>query len=220
MINNSRDWLLKTIEEKNEWTQVVESIIPIEDNLLKINRKEYKPSFTVLVISRKEVKINDIEPSITSRDDIEFVVNIPSDSIWEGGTIDLIKSNNCGWGRVKDLMSATFNCQNVGDYISKEYQFIEDSLPNHSQVNSYEYLSSRLIRIHRKEFSPINIMITNDYEVTNECITKARNRNDDFSLLVFTNPNTNITQKATKKAQDLNIEPLTWGDFFSRLNQE
>ena len=58
-----------------------------------------------------------------------------------------------------------------------------------------------------------------EYELTAEHVRATREKYGEFSVIVKTNPNGNITSRAQEVGKELDVGLLTWGEFLARLNR-
>src|SRR5690606_18724295 len=107
MAGSVTDWVEAHIDENAGFKAVgrsAENFLLIEDD-----KKCVHP---VAVIGAKPmVQVADVEPVLAHAIKPEFVINIPSKSIWTGSAIDLVHAMPAGFGSLGDLGRAV----RVGD---------------------------------------------------------------------------------------------------------
>ena len=207
------DWTVKKLEEHDE----VVSVEPEGELLINVHRKKHPP-FCSAILNEKLVDKRVIEFVLGYNGKVQFVTNVPKDSIWVGDAILIAQARNLGWGRLADLMSA-INSESVEGYQNKEYIFVERCLNQHNRVECYERIFDRVYLLTRLGLPNIKVALVYEYELTAEHVRAARKRYGEFSVIVKTNPNGNITGKAEEVGKGLGISILTWGEFLGRLNR-
>ena len=210
-----RDWALEKLTEHNN----VKLVEPVDRCYIHVKRKEYVP-FVTAIISEKCVTPNLIEVISRIGDELCFVANIPSCGIWTGAAISKAQEKYLGWGKFGDLMSA-INQEDVRRYQKAEYNFFERGVNQHSKCRKCKRIYDRLYKIFRTGKLPDGtVSLAYEYELTAEHVRSARDKYGEFSVIVKTNPNGNITSSAQEVASKLDIKILKWSEFLSYLHTD
>ena len=209
----TREWIIKQLKKHDE----IVSVEPKGEFSITIHRKKYPP-FSSAILKKVRVEEIDIEFVIENDEDVHFVANIPKNSVWTGDAIEVARTHDLGWGGFGDLMSAT-NEKSVKGFEKKEYKFVERGLLQHDRITRYDRIFDRVFLLFRRDFSAIKIAIVYEYDLTAEHVRDTREKYGDFSLIVKTNPNGNITSNAYEVGSHLGVEILEWGEFYGRLNR-
>ena len=209
----TRDWTVKQLAGHDE----VAAVEPKDELLIYIQRKKYD-SFFSAILNANRVDKRTIGSALAYGDKIQFVANVPRDSVWLGDAIEAVRAHKLGWGGFGDLKSA-INLESVEGYQKKEYSFVERGIVQHQRVESYERPFDRVFVIYRKGLPEIKVTLVYEYELTAEHVRAARERYDEFSVIVKTNPNGNITGNARQVGKGLGVDILSWGEFLGRLNR-
>ena len=212
-LSTIRDWTLKQLSEHDE-VVVVE---PRGDTFIEIQRKKYEP-ISAAILNEGRVDRGIVESVFDQGVDVQFVANVPKVSVWTGDAIVVAREHNSGWGGLGDLMSA-INLESVEGFQRNEYSFVERGIHQHNKVESFERLFDRVFLLFRKGLPEIKVALANEYELTAEHVRTAREVYGEFSLLVQTNPNGNVSSKAQEVAKGLGVDVLNWSDFYGRLNR-
>lgn len=210
---STRDWTVNQLWKHNE----VITVEPIGEIVIKIQRKKYAPIFSA-ILSEHRVNRGSIESVFDHGGKVQFVANVPQDSIWTGDAIAAAHEYNLGWGGFGDLMSA-INLESVERFQKKEYEFVERGICQHDRVKDYERPFDRVFLLFRKGLPEIKVAIVHEYELTAEHVRATRDKYGEFSVIVKTNPNGNITSMAQEVGEGLGVEILKWGEFLGRLNR-
>ena len=210
---SKRDWTMKQLLEHDE----VITVEPTGEISISIQRKKYKPVVSA-ILSEYCVNRSSVESVLDHNSNVQFVANIPRDSVWMGDAITTARQYNLGWGGLGDLMSA-INLESVERFQKKEYEFVERRICQHNRVKDYERIADRVFLLFRKGLPGIKVAIIHEYELTAEHVRAARDKYGEFSVIVKTNPNGNITGRAQEVGEGLGVEILKWGEFLARLNR-
>ena len=209
----TRDWTAKQLVGHDK----VVSVEPEGELCIYIQRKEYEP-VTSAILNENRVDRRTIESVFDHNGRVQFVANIPRDSVWMGDAIALVRANNLGWGGFGDLMSA-INLESVEGFQKQEYSFVERGIRQHDRVEHYERIFDRVFLCFRKRLPEIKVALVYEYELTAEHVRAAREKYGEFSVIVKTNPNGNITGAAQQVGTGLGVDILTWCEFLGRLNR-
>ena len=211
--SGSRDWALTQLAKHTE----VVSVAPLDEVFIGIERKRYEPVVTAIMNERR-VAGDSIEAVSSLAVELQFVTNMPRDSVWTGAAISAARERDLGWGGLGDLMRA-INDASVRGFQKSEYSFVERGLRQHGRVEHYERLFDRLFRIARCGLPDITAALVYEYELTAEHVRATRERYGACSIIVKTNPNGGVTSLASEVGKGLGIEILRWGEFLGRLNR-
>ena len=210
---SSRDWALKKLAKHTD----VVSLAPLGNLFIGIERKQYEP-FATAIVSERRVEAKLIE-AVSSLDvELQFITNIPQESVWTGAAISAARERHLGWGGFGDLMSAITD-EDVRGFQKKEYSFIERGIHQHNKVEHYKRIFDRVYDIYRWSLPNIKVALVYEYDLTAEHVRRAREKYGEFSIIVKTNPNGDVTQTAYNVGKELEIEILRWGEFLGRLNR-
>ena len=209
----TRDWTARQLARHSEVVEVE----PEGDLYINIIRKKYAP-ITSAILNEDRVDKRAIEIVFDQGGEVQFVANVPRDSIWVGDAIAIARANNFGWGGFGDLMSA-INSESVEGFQRKEYLFVERGIGQHDRVKHYERIYDRVFLCFRKRLPEIKVALVYEYELTAEHVRATREKYGEFSVIVKTNPNGNITSRAQEVGKRLGVDILTWGAFLGRLNR-
>lgn len=189
----------------------------ISNQVLRIRRESYG-SFVAGIVSAQCVEADTVKALVTSALKVEIIANVPKESYWTGGALDLARDNHIATGGFGDLLRV-IDIEDVRSFQPRETLFIERGLCQHDRVLRFERVHDRLYQIHRNGLPSLKVAMLNEYELTAEHLRTARDRYGQFAIAVVTNPNGSSTRAAQEAAQTIGVEILKWGPFFGRLNQ-
>lgn len=208
------EWVAGNLREAAQ----VSKVEILSDQILRVSRSEYAP-FVTGIVSSGRVERDEIRPIVKSRFNVEIIANVPKEAFWTGGALKLAQDYNIATGTLGDLYRV-ISLGNVRAFQSKETEFVERGLRQHSRVINFDRVHDRLYRISRKGFPDLTAVMLNEYELTADHLRTARDRYGSFSVVVITNPNGRATSSAAQAAGTLGAEILKWGPFFGRLNRK
>ena len=209
----TRDWIAEQLTGHDE----VVAVEPKGELFINIQRKKYAPVSSA-ILNEGHVDGRVIKAVFRHGGQVQFVANVPLDSVWTGEAITIARAHNVGWGGFGDLMSA-ISLESVEGFQKQEYSFVERGIRQHDRVDNYERIFDRVFLIFRRGLPEIKVALLCDYELTAEHVRAAREKYGDFSVIVKTNPNGNITGEAKEVGKGLGVDILKWGKFLGRLNR-
>lgn len=209
----TRAWTAKQLVGHDE----IVAVEPDGELCIYIQRKKYEPVISA-ILNENRVDRRAIEAVFAHNGKVQFVANVPRDSVWMGDAIAHVRAKNLGWGGFGDLMSA-INLESVEGFQKEEYSFVERGIRQHDRVAHYERIFDRVFLCFRKGLPEIKVALVCEYELTAEHVRAAREKYGEFSVIVKTNPNGNITGTAQQVGKGLGVDILTWGEFLGRLNR-
>lgn len=154
---------------------------------------------------------------------LSFIVNIPKESFWTGGAINLISQYSIAFGGMGDLYRA-LSCltisrlTNVRQYVNPEFSFVEQALEQHDIVMGMKRIYDRKYVLKRQRLSNFTIVLINEYELTKDHVRRARKRYGIFDAILITNPNGDATTQARETARSMNIGIYKIGQLMARIN--
>jgi hypothetical protein len=207
------EWAIERIQNAYDVTQVD----LLEPQILRITRKDKAP-FTTATIASPRVEVGAIEPFLNSPHNVDFIANIPRESFWTGGAIQLASDFDVAWGGFGDLLSS-FSLPEVRQFVKKEFGFVLRGLSQHSKVLDITRVHDRLLLLHRESLTDVYVVLLNEYELTADHVRTARERYGPFTDILITNPNGRPTTAALQAAESMGASVYKWGEFLGRLNK-
>ena len=217
MTNRNDNWTGSFVARSVKRHKNVEDVELLTPQVVKVVRKE-DPPFLAGTIASERVERHTIEHLVRGDFKIDFIANVPKESIWTGEAIDLATSQSVAFGGLGDLLSAVA-LSDVRSYEKKEFGFVERGLRQHSRVQGFKRIYDRLYIVNRRNLPGVTVVLLNEYELTADHIRTARDRYGEFSDILITNPNGNPTSSAKLAADSMGAKIHVWGGFMSRLHE-
>ena len=211
---DTTNWVAENLRKAEHVTKVD----VLDDRVLRVEREEHEP-FVAGIISKSAVTSDDIKGLISSKHDVEIIINVPKESFWYGSALDLAERNNVATGQYGDLLRAIGE-DDVRALVAKDRIFVERSLRQHSRVSGLERSYDKVYVLSRHGLSNLTAAMINEYELTADHLRTAWDRYGKFDVAVCTNPNGTITSAARQAAKSMGIDVLKWGPFLGRINKE
>jgi hypothetical protein len=211
---DTTNWVAENLRKAEHVTKVD----VLDDRVLRVEREEYEP-FVAGIVSESAVTADDIKGLISSKHDVEIIINVPKESLWYGSALDLADRNNIATGQYGDLLRAIGE-DNVRALVAKDRIFVERSLRQHSRVSGLERSYDKVYVLSRHGLPKLTAAMINEYELTADHLRTAWDRYGKFDVAVCTNPNGTITGAALQTAKSMGIDVLKWGPFLGRINKE
>lgn len=212
MAGSVTDWVEAHIDENAGFKAVgrsAENFLLIEDD-----KKCVHP---VAVIGAKPmVQVADVEPVLAHGIKPEFVINIPSKSIWTGSAIDLVHAAPAGFGSLGDLGKA-IRLGDLAGYRNKEFGFFERAIGQHSNVQQLTRLYDLAFIAHRKKGPDLTIALIDAYNLSAEDVRHARTQYGAFDIALKMSSYGSVTSAAQEAARSMGSEAIMFRDIMGRL---
>lgn len=194
----------------------VSATSPLDAHLVSVQRKEYS-DFIVGSVSTKEVTPDSIKHLV---DDprVDFICNIPRETIWSGAAIIAIEAQGKAWGGISELYSAAGRRDPVREFVRPEFEFIERIFRQHSAISQVERLNDRVYRLYRGTMPIVDVALINEYDLVADHVRTAWDRYGPFTDILANNPNCRYSDDATDAAKSLKVKLLPLRMFMGRLN--
>ncbi|TIW61008.1 MAG: hypothetical protein E5V49_12995 [Mesorhizobium sp.] len=214
MAGSVTDWVEAHIDENAGFKAVgrsAENFLLIEDD-----KKCIHP---VAVIGAKPVvQVSDVEPVLVHAIKPEFVINIPSKSIWTGSAIDLVHASPAGFGSLGDLGKAV-RLGDVAGYRNKGFGFFERAIGQHSNVQQITRLYDLVFIAHRKKGPDLTIALIDAYNMSAEDVRHARAQYGHFDIALKMSSYGSVTAAAQEAARYMGAEAMMFRDIMGRLGR-
>lgn len=212
MSSRATDWVAKTLSS-NDSLEVVDRT---SDNFLVVKAKNHSP-FPVAVIGVKDViQREHIEPIISGETKPEFVLNVPSKTLWSGAAISVIHSVPAAFGTLGELSKAA-RLEEVYTYRNKDREFFHRAIRQHSNVYNVSLVYEAVFEAHRTRGRNLIIALVDAYNMSAEDVRNARDRFGKFDIAVKTTSYGSVTTEAEKAAESFGAEALTLKELMQRL---
>ena len=216
MCEQNTQWTGCWVADKIKTVNDVQNIEVVESQILNIRRKHDSFMLGTTAVERVD---NIVVQTLTEKSHpLSFIVNIPKESFWTGGAIDLVSQYSIAFGGMSDLYRALSNRMDVRRYRNPEFSFVEQALEQHDIVRKLERIHDRKYILKRRKLPDFAIVVLNEYELTKDHVRRARQIYSMFDAILITNPNGNATAQARKTAKSMNIDIYKIGQLMARIN--
>jgi len=214
MTGGVTDWVEAHIDENAGFKAAgrsAENFLLIEDD-----KKCVHP---VAVIGAKPmVQVADVAPALAHAIKPEFVINIPSKSIWTGSAIDLVHAVPAGFGSLGDLGKAV-RLGDLAGYRNKEFGFFERAIGQHSNVQQFTRLYDLVFIAHRKRGPDLTIALIEAYNLSAEDVRHARTQYGAFDIALKMSSYGSVTSAAQEAARSMGAEAMMFRDIMGHLGR-
>lgn len=206
------DWVADKLEQ-GEGLEIVERTA--EDFLIVRAAGDY--TFPVAVIGVKNmIQLSDVTPLFSGPTQPEFVVNVPSKTVWSGGAIDHVHAASAAFGTLSDVSRAA-STGDAGSYRDKNMGFFIKAMRQHTNVSGVSYVYDRVFKANRKRGASLTVAVIDAYNMSAEDVRNARDQFGHFDVVVKSSSHGSITHQADAAANSMNAEALTFGQLMQRL---
>ena len=208
-------WTARWASERIAHNKIT-AVRPIGPNWIEIDLQERKSPVKVATISVKSVGADDLHEVYTSPG-IEFILNIPKDSVFRQDALEMSEHLAFGLGSVGDLYVAA-NEDEFRHYLPKEFRFILRGLKQHTAVSSIVRLNNRLLKVSRFGLKDVRVLALNDYDLTADAVRSGMEQFGQAEIILTSNPNCRPSKEAAMAANSCGAKVLAWGGLLGELN--
>lgn len=214
MAGDVTNWVAEKLVA-NEDLEIVERT---KENFLVVKAKDRHP-FRVAVLGVKSViEVSDVKPLFSGRTKPQFVVNVPSKTLWDGKAIEFIHASSAAFGTLGDVSRAAY-LDDPGTYRDKGMGFFIDAIRQHKNVSSVSYVYDTVLNVDRKKGASLKIAVIDAYNMSAEDVRNAKTRVGDFDVVVKSSSYGSITGPAEEAANSMGAQTLTFGHLMQRLSR-
>jgi hypothetical protein len=146
----------------------------------------------------------------------QFVVNVPSKTLWSGAAIDRIHAASAAFGTLGDVSRAA-NTEDAGSYRDKNMGFFIDAMKHHSNVSHVSYVYDSVFKAYRNAGESLTVAVIEAYNMSAEDVRNARARFGHFDVIVKSSSHGSVTSQAEAAAKTMGAQALTFRELMGRL---
>lgn len=214
MSDSATDW----IAEKLATEERLEIVGRTREDFLIVNSCD-KYTFRVAVLGvRGLIELSDVDTLFTGANTPQFVVNVPSKTMWSGKAIRHIHAFDAAFGTLGDLTRAAY-IKDAGSYRNKNMSFFITAMGQHSNVSDVSYVYETVFKAERKTGGSLIVAVIDAYNMSAEDVRNAKAQFGHFDIVVKSSTHGSITHQAEAAAESIGAEALTFGDLMRRLGR-
>ncbi|QEL55186.1 hypothetical protein [Chromobacterium paludis] len=212
MSNHVTNW----VADKLVATEDIEIVDRTPEDFLVVRAKDGY-TFLVAVLGVQDVVgLSDVEPLFTAATKPQFVVNVPSKTLWSGSAINHIHAESAAFGTLGDVSRAA-NMGDAGSYRDKNMVFFINAMEQHSNVSSVTYIYGTVFKVDRKVGASLVVAVIDTYNMSAEDVRNTRSRFGHFDVVVKSTSYGSITSQAEAAAQSMGAQALTFRQLMGML---
>lgn len=199
-------------------TQSIEVINQTAEGFLVV-RSKTGYTFVVAVMgvpNTKAIGLTEVEPLFSGSTKPQFVVNVPSKSMWSGAAIDRVHAASASFGTLGDVERAAAT-GDVASFRDRGMVFFINAIRQHSNVSGVSYVFDSVIQAERRRGGSITVAVIDAYNMSAENVRNARDRVGHFDVIVKSSSYGSITGPAQVAAMDMGAQALSFRDLMKRL---
>jgi hypothetical protein len=212
MSNSVTNWVAEKLATKEE----LEVVDRTPENFLVVKSKA---DFTFLVAVlgvQNVIGLSDVEPLFAGTTKPQFVVNVPSKTLWSGAAIDRIHAASAAFGTLGDVSRAA-DTKDAGSYRDKNMGFFINAMKQHSNVSSVSYVYDAVLKADRKIGTSLIVAVIDAYNMSAEDVRNAKTRFGYFDIVVKSSSYGSVTSQADAAAKSIGAQALTFGELMGWL---
>lgn len=207
------------VADKLGTEESIEVLGTTAEGFLLVRSSETGYTFSVAVLGVKGViQSSDVDPLFAGVNKPQFVMNIPSKTLWSGAAIDRVHAAGAAFGTLGDVSRAA-SIGNAGSFRDKNMGFFINGMKDHRNVSDVSYIFDSVFKAIRKSGSSLVVAVVDAYHMSAEDVRNAKARVEHFDIVVKSSSYGSITNQAQVAANSMGIEALTFGELLSRLNK-
>lgn len=212
MSGDATNWVADKLAT-NEGLEIVDRTA--EDFL--VVRSSDGSTFLVAVLGIQNViSAADVEPLFAGATKPQFIVNVPSKTLWSGAAIDLIHGASAAFGTLGDVTRAA-NREDAGSYRNKNMGFFINAMKQHFNVSSVSYVYDAVFKANLKDGGSLTVAVIDAYNMSAEDVRNAKARFGHFDVVVKSSSHGSITNQADAAAKTMGAQALTFRELMERL---
>lgn len=162
------------------------------------------------------IELSDVRLLFAQSNHPNFVVNVPSSTVWSGAAIDHIHAASAAFGTLSDVIKAA-DTHDAGSYRKKSLVYFINAIKQHTNVANMSYVYERVFLVHRRRGLPLKVAIIDTYHMSAEDVRNTKAKFKEFDIVVKSSNYGSITSQAASAAAMIGAEALSFGDFLRRL---
>lgn len=214
MSGSVTDWVAGKISSGDE----LEVVGRTSEDFLIVRGKDSNP-FPVAVIGvRDVVRCEHIEPILSGNTKPQFVVNVPSSTLWSGAAISQIHAAPAAFGTLGELLKAA-RLDEVSTYRNKTREYFHRAIRQHTNVQEVSLLYDFVFEVRRRRGASLTVALIEAYNMSAEDVRNARDRFGNFDVAVKTTSYGSVTTAAMEAAASMGAEALMFAGLMQRLGR-
>jgi hypothetical protein len=212
MSGSATDWVADKLATK----EGLEIVGRTPEDFLVV-RSSDGSTFLVAVLNMQNViGVADVEPLFAGTNKPQFVVNVPSKTLWSGAAIDRIHAASAAFGTLGDVSRAA-NTEDAGSYRDKNMGFFMNAMKQHSNVSRVLYVYDTVFKADLKAGASLTVAVIDAYNMSAEDVRNAKARFGHFDVVVKSSSHGSITNQADVAAKTMGAQALTFRELMGRL---
>ncbi|AVG16045.1 hypothetical protein CFN79_09370 [Chromobacterium vaccinii] len=212
MSNSVINW----VAEKLVTTEELEIVERTPEDFLVVRAQDGYTFLVAVLGVQNVIELSDVEPLFAGTTKPQFIVNVPSKTLWSGAAIDRIHAESAAFGTLGDVSRAA-NTENAGSFRDKNMGFFINAMEQHSNVSSISYVYGTVFKVDRKIGESLVVAVIDAYNMSAEDVRNAKSRFGDFDVLVKSSSYGSITNQAEAAAKSMGAQTLTFRQLMGRL---
>lgn len=211
MSTNVTDW----VADKLATTEGLAIVGRTPEDFLVVSSND--DTFLVAALGVKNViELSDVAPLFAGTTKPQFVVNVPSKTLWSGAAIHHIHAAFAAFGTLGDVSRAA-DTDDVGSYREKNMDFFINAMRQHSNVSRVSYVYETVFKADRKSGASLIVAVIDAYNMSAEDLRNAKDRFGHFDVVVKSSSYGSITNQAEAAAKSMGAQALTFRQLLGRL---
>ncbi|RKH23628.1 hypothetical protein D7V77_23180 [Corallococcus sp. CA041A] len=212
MSGNVTDWAADKLTTKEN----IKSVNRTPENFLVVRSKDGYTFLVAVLGVQNVIELPDVEPLFAGATKPQFVMNVPSKTLWSGAAIRFIHAASAAFGTLGDISRAAAT-KDAGSYRDKNMGFFINAMKQHSNVSRVSYVYETAFNIDRKIGKSLIVAVINAYNMGAEDVRNAKDRFGHFDVVVKSSNYGSITPQAEAAANSMGAQALTFSELMGRL---
>ena len=173
--------------------------------------------FLVAAIGVEDVILREnISPLLSYAKLPQFIVNVPSNTLWSGEAISLLNAAPAAFGTFGEIKKAASSVD-VARYRNQNWDFFQRAIGQHDNVWAVTRVYGEVFEAHRHRGQSLKIAVVNGYHMSAEDVRSACDRFGKFDIAVKKNGYGSVTDAAKEAAASMGAQAVTFGGLMQSL---
>lgn len=203
-MNTNDGWTARWSCEKLISHSNIASAVPVGSNEIELTLHECQNPVRVATMSQHVVGADVVHEVYTSPD-IEFIMNIPKDALFQQDALEMSELLAFGLGGLGDLFVAAAEGE-FRTYVPKEFRFILRVLRQHSYVTGVTRINNRMLLVERFLGDDKLVLALNEYDLTAEAVRTGVEKFGRPDIILTSNPNCRTSRQGSAAAASLDVK--------------
>lgn len=206
-------WLANALREHSAVSDV-----RVVDTQLQVDMKGRSRAVKIVGVALPQLGVPDLTGILEEAPGVDAIVNVRRTDHYLGAAKDAATRMGIGLVTMKELMSGIdFNL--VGFQV-KHVTYVRTNVLKHDRVERTEMVCEEIVRIHRVNMHPVDVVIASEYTIEETAIENILNRHRRILAIINNHPYGQFTGDAYDLSTKYGVALFAYKELLGALNYE